>query len=631
MNKYTEQNAKKAQKNAKLLSEIGAYNQVVRDYLSKNPLDRITQYTVKIFKDNAQRNQISTSEYNKLVDDFNNTHGFILTKKGVEYESVNKYYSYINFPYLDSQAFKQTMDNYRFYVNDYNAKAESDNKAIKEYNDVVVINHYSLSETQKKRKRKFESANKSLFVDVYNKLVEKENVKEAIIPKRKIQKIKYQSEIIFHVILGFYVSQLKTRNAFLMEMNRSTSVSKNALPKLKIDHRKLATHKIQNIPRLDICKKTAQNHVKRLREAGILINYLQINQNKPIQVNINPDILEILDGNLPKSQCLENKSFLPLNWKVLHDNSDTTKLNLKEKEIKDCANSTDHLKCGSILDNQNQINNTCPADGYETHQRINKKIKLEGGEKVLLPSFLYENKEAAAIKGKYRILSENFLSNFVEENELAQQLAVGNFDNYAGFRYDYLQKVAQYANISKEDFKAIVIQDFIKSSAKIWKNHVNKPYSGEWKKAINLLKEQLFSTISEKETIIKKLREFRWKLNFARKWFVKSEVKALYPYAYFDKNRTQTNEIGFYGLHKVWKTHLKYKEKRRLEQKELEQKANARKRKLSAQKKLDQAIQKYYIGKFTYKQLFNYVQDNLPNEYLQSLSNIINNRHINLA
>uniref|UniRef100_UPI00232C52D3 hypothetical protein n=1 Tax=Tenacibaculum aiptasiae TaxID=426481 RepID=UPI00232C52D3 len=138
---------------------------------------------------------------------------------------------------------------------------------------------------------------------------------------------------------------------------------------------------------------------------------------------------------------------------------------------------------------------------------------------------------------------------------------------------------------------------------------------------------------------INKLREYRWKLNFARKWFIKkAQMKALFPYKYFDKNRTQTNEIGFYGLHKVWLKNKKYKEQREQEKKRLEIEASARerekkeeKRRISIQQKLTKAINKYESGKYTHEQLYSYVQDNLPHEYLLSLPNLINKNNQNLA
>ncbi|CAL2101219.1 conserved protein of unknown function [Tenacibaculum sp. 190130A14a] len=621
MNKYSNYDVNFAQNSTQNLSNIGFYNQRVREYLANNALDRITQYAVNLFKDNAQRNKLTDKQYNNAVEEFNQRNGFILLKKGSEHQTSSKYYSYINYPYLDRLAVKFTMDKYRQFVNNYNKQADNQNKEIRDYNNTQVKNHLALTKAQRKRKTSFESSYNHLFVLEYNLLVEKQNQTEAIVPKRRIQKIKFQSEIIFQVLVGFYVSQLRSRNAYLREMNKPTSVLKNSLPPPKIDHRKLATHKIEDIPRLDICKKTAQNHVKRLREAQILINYKRINQNKPIQVNFNPQILEILDGNPPKSKTPENKALPTSIEKSLHDNSEPTRAFLKEKEIKDCANSNSLKKCGSILE-ENVIRGACPADSYKNTKGMNKKNKPQGAvffQKTSTPP------------NTYAILTKNFLERKMDERDLADKLANGDFDNYQGLKYHYLQQVAQYAHVNLEDFKKIIIQDFLKSSAKIWKNH-EQVYYGNWKKTINLLYVQFFERLNNKETIINKLKEYRWKINWARQWFnKKKEVKALFPYAYFDSTRTQSNEIGFYGLHKIWKKNQEYKKKNQAKKNNLVQRSNARKRRLSAQEKLNKVIRRFYSGKINHKQLYNYVQDNLPNEYLKMLPSIIFNNTENLA
>ncbi len=616
MNEFTEKSAINAQKNAIVLSEIGLYNQQVKDFLAKNKLTPIVQMTIKNFNDSATRRRLTNAQYNKEVENFNQSHnGFYLAKKGREYASAQKYYSYINYPYLDREALKTSMDNYRRYVVAYNTKADEENEEIRKYNNTIVLKTFELSKAQKKRKISFKKDHNYLFAREYNTLVEENNAKTALFPKRTIPKIKYNSELIFYVLLGFYVSQLKTRNAYLMNLNRPTSTPKNTLPKLDIDHRRLATHKIDGITRLDICKKTAQNHIKRLREAGVLINYVKINQNKPIQVNFNPKILAILDGNPPKSQNPENKAFSPLNGKLLHDSKDTTRTFLKEKEIKDFANSKSLGKCGSILE-VNESNGVCLADSYENTKGINKKNELGRAKIEKL--------------GKYEILTQNFLARKLDERDFAQKLANKEFDNYKGLRYDYLFKIANYAHVNREDFKKIVIQDFIKSSAKIWKNH--SVFEGEWKKTTNRLNENLFAGIVNKETIIQKLREYRWKLEFARKWFIKkNEISALFPYQYFDTNRTKSFEIGFYGLHSIWKKHLRYKAEKQKEQKRLEHEGAGRKRKHSVQKKITRAIHKYETGKYTYEQLYQYVKTNLPHEYLLALPNLINKQTINLA
>ncbi|PKH51892.1 hypothetical protein CXF68_14885 [Tenacibaculum sp. Bg11-29] len=630
MNKNTDNNVNKAQKSKIIFSPIGLYNQAVKDGLNTRKPDPILQHTIKNFIDNAYRNKLTNTQYNKAVAVFNTAHGLLLLKRGNERENEQKQYAYINYPYLDRQAVKGTMDKYRQYVFQYNEKTDVENDDIRKYNNTVVAQHFQLSETQKKRKAAFHTQNKKEFARDYNELVIQENKGIAIIPKRAIQKIKYSSELVFHVLVGFYVSQLRTRNAYLLEMKKSPRTLKNSLPKLKIDHRKLATHKIADIPRLSICKKTAQNHIKRLREADILINYLRINQNKPVSVNFNPLIIEILEGNPPKPQPPQNKPFNSLIEKSLHDSNETTRTKiLKEKEIKDCANSTALIKSGSMPEQDNESNSERLAGGYKNTKGIRneKQNSFGGANKIILPDFL--NTTSKPIKTSNQ-LTRNFLNKLEDDQVLAKKLAAGAYDHYKGERYDYLLKIVQYGLLSTEDFKQVILQDFMKSSAKIWKKH--NVYVGDWKNTINRLKGQMFVNMVNKETVIAKLKEYRWKLEFARNWFLKKEeVNALFPFAYFDKTRTKSNELGFYGLHSIWKSHLKYLEKKEINGKKEIQDSNIRKRRLSAQKKLTRAISKYELGTYNQEQLFNYVQDNLPHEYLLLLPNLIKNQNTNLA
>ncbi|MEY8860176.1 hypothetical protein, partial [Tenacibaculum singaporense] len=111
-------------KNNTSLTKIGLYNQKVHEHLQGTTLDAITQLTIKLFKDNAQRNKLNDAQYNKAVEEFNTQHGYLLLKKGKEHEkAISKHYNYINYPFLDRSAMKSTMDNYRQYVHSYNQQA----------------------------------------------------------------------------------------------------------------------------------------------------------------------------------------------------------------------------------------------------------------------------------------------------------------------------------------------------------------------------------------------------------------------------------------------------------------------------------------------------------------------------
>ncbi len=595
------------QKNTKL-SEIGLYNQGVDIYLKDRTLSPIEQMTIKLFTDNAQRNKLSNEDYNIEVEKFNNTHGFFLYKKGKTYEknsplSLTKIsdYHYINYPYIDTEAFRMTMEAYRQYVHNYNLKTKDENEEIKKYNRTIKKD---LTEHEAITIKEFKTTHKLEYTRVYNKLAEEFNLKHGAvyIAKKRIQTIKYQTEVIFSVLLGFYAKQLKTRNASFMEVNISTACNKSDMPKLKINYRSLANHKQDDIQRLDICKKTAQNHVKRLFEAGIFTDYKFINQYKPILVGFNTEILTVFDANLPKSLIPENQTTNKENEKVLHNKVITTGTFLKEKEIKDFAKcKADKLppKTGNETQSEYFYRNTKAA--------VNALSTQGAGE----PSNYVET------------LTNNFLAKYQDKELMAELLASNYYEKYTGLRYEYLQKIAMYGLVSTDDFRKVLIQDFIKTSAKIWKNH--NVYVGEWKKTINYINETFFKGLVNKKTMIDKLREYRWKIDFARKWFIKKDFKALFPYDYFDTTRDKSYEVGFFGLHKYWKKHLEIQKTKQNDKQTAKYNANRRKSRISTQKKYEKAILKYHLGKMNYKTLYSYVQDNLPKEYLELLAKTINN------
>ena len=614
--KKTQENAK----SAKTLTEIGKYNMKVRDALSKSPMNPLTKHALAIFKTNSQRNKLSSIAYNKAVEVFNTTHGLLLLKKGEEHGQENaknaKTYNYINFPYLNKESMKSAMDNYRQFVYTYNRQATKENKAIKRYNKTVVLPKSIALDTLWKIEA-VKNNNQGLFTKAYNQSIEDLNthLQIAYLPKKCIQTIKYSSEIVFNVLVGFYISQLKTRNEYLKAAKRPLRVLKSELPKLKIDHRKLATHTIAGIPRLAFCKKTAQNHIKRLRESGILINYTYINQNKPISVNFNPEIVAILDGNTPKNKLTNNQSVNTSSGKKLPHNKDITRTFIKEKEIKDCENFTVGNKCGSTPKQY-----VSAAQGYQSTTWIGNEKKILPRENKatilkLLPDFL---KTTPKLQGTNSTLTRNFLAKLLDEKEFAQQLSKHEYDNYKGLSNHYLRKVSQYANLTQEEFKAVLVQDFIKSSAKIWRNHQNVA-QGSWKNAINQLNDILFQGITTKESLIEKIKEYRWKLEFARKWFLKTNVNALYPSLYFDVHRKSASGIGFFGLHPIWNTHLKYQQKKKETLQKSKTQENARKRKDKEKQRFNNAIQAYKKGKYSAKQLYNYVQDHLPHYFIPLL------------
>ena len=419
------------------------------------------------------------------------------------------------------------------------------------------------------------------------------------IKKRNLQTLKDVTELYFSVILGFYTKQLRNYTDTQLKLNLPTTIKKNGLKQVEIDHRKLATHKIKDVVRLEGCKRTLQNHVKRLREAGLLTHYVYSNQFNAIKVSINNKILVVLDGKLPKTQNTQNQIVKEMESKELHNNSDTIRTNLKEKEKKGDVFNIGSIISGSML----QSMKTMSADSYKnTEEKQTEKIKDQLAQKFNVNSKISFNAR--------KIIIDN-------DKNFAEDLANKVYDKYTVLRYDRLLKLIQYSDLSANEIKKLLTQDIIKQSAKIWKDH--NVYVGEWKKTINVLTGNLFKNMVQKETMLQKHREYRWKINFARQLFLKNkQIKALFTYKYFDSTRKTTKEVGFYGLHYAWKSHINYSIKKSQQIKQQKLDAETRKRKISSDKKFQNILQKYFTGKIDFIKMYDYIKNNIP-EYMKKL------------
>lgn len=614
MDKYTKSDVKNAEKSAKTLSKIGIYNEKVRDTLKSTPIEKdpILAITIKNFIDSAQRRNLTELAYNIEVEAFNKLHGFFLLKKGQETENRN-YYSYLNYPFISKDDQKETCINFKKYKEDYNKKVLRENAEICIYNAEEVKNDANLTPKEKKAKKEFLEDYSFLDVWEFNKRVEEENLCNPIHHKKKIQKLKQAHVNTFRVLLYFYVGQLKFRNCDLLNKGRTTRVEKSKLPPLQVNKRNLVIHKIDGLRELDYTEKTIYNHINRLLEAGVFHSYRFYHHTMPTSIRFNREILVISDDFPPKTQKTDNQLVSGDSEKKLPNYIHNTRSRYKEIEIKNCVIEHSNNKCGSGVENQNESNSENPAEAYKKHEVDNKLLKLEGGEKIEIPSFVRKNTHRNSV-----VIAKNFLAKHIPDNKLDELLRVNTFKSYKPLPFSYLQRVRSrtIGDLSKEDFKKILIQDFIKTSAKIWKNH--KVYPGTWYNAIEGLNDTLFKNLVEKESVENKLREYRWKIEWSRKFFNNSNVTALFPSDYFDSTRKNKNEIGFFSnyLHKKW-LESKSKEGKNKKNKALE--SSKRKKRLKNFKydnNLKKAIEKYNSGKYNYKQLSDYVCDNLPKKYI---------------
>lgn len=603
MNKQSKENVSLNKNNLNL---VEIYNLRVIDNLERNPLTKIQKASNKIFIDQLDRIGLTNAQFNVEVEKYNEQHGMLIEKRNVsikDHPFTNPNYNYLNYAYIDKEAKELTMNNFRKFKYAHNTKAKKDNKNIAEYNNNIASPCNSRLATQ------FLNDYSHLKPEQYNLLVEKFNTKNGMVLKKKrIPMLANQHEMTFETLLNFYIKQLKDWNLKRMNTGHSTRMLKKEMLKLEVNTRALAIHKLSGVPRLDVCVKTARNRIKRLRELGLLTNYIYRGHKLPVCVNFNPSILVVFDFNQPKRSSTEKIGFNEQKGKNLPNKRNTTRTELKEKEKK----RNDHI---SFITNELKLfKNDYAAHSY----KITRNVK---------------NSEQPKWSQNSHKISKNSdsLEYLIKDRwELSKELSENVYQDYSPIIYPRLLKEVQYGSMSKEDFRELCIQDFIKTSAKIWKK-CDSVYPSSWMKAMEILDQRLFKTnfqgnngMFHKEKIVEHLTKYRFLITWANQWFIKNKYKnILYPNLYFDNTRTTKKEVGFFALGFVWKKHQDKVKKNHEDRVIRNRNASIRKEKISNRRKFDRYLSKYNKGKIDFNALLTYCKNNLPLEFYENIEYLI--------
>ncbi|MGH2667155.1 hypothetical protein [Flavobacterium sp.] len=509
------------------------------------------------------------------------------------------------YPAIIEEAFATTMDNYRKYIASYNFKTQAENELIQKHNTSVAqfCEENILTEVQKGFKNVFLLKNKSLKPRAYNEAVtEFCECYGMIVEKKKIQSVKYATEIVFQNLLHLYNSQLMKRNEKFIKAGLTT---KRPIQEFKINSFLVTELKRKEIQSIAICTKTVRNHRQRLEEAGVFTEYHFSGQNRPVEVHINPEILVILDIYTSKVKSVENKQLKCVFWNLLPDNNESTR---------------------TIL-NEYQKN--------ENVENISQDIRSSG--EALTPSHLFftgthtskeriSNQGAGAKTVKVEnTLSEKLQNLILHPQELAVNLANGEYHNYKPIDIRYLFKEAFSGTLTNDEFRELALQDFFKSISKIYRQ--STPFAGSWKKAINLYYQNKWIAFTgnsfNKSVLVDEIQQMRWRIEWARKWFIKNQFPPLFPYEYFDMTRKTSKEVGFEYTKGKWNEHLLSIAKYDALKKKQACDAVRRKESINHAKKCETALNRFFKNKVTYTQLYDYVQNNLPSEYIEKLPDLI--------
>lgn len=518
------------------------------------------------------------------------------------------------YPFLNTQAEAATMDNYRLYVADYNDRIKQLNHDNEKINFHVrkFKSENQLTEVQKTFTEIFIKKNFKKKAKEYNALVEGFNKQYGLlIEYKKYQTIKYQTEMVFRQMLHLYCRELAKHTEYFMKLGLSHE--KTIIP-YEINSFHIVESVRNNVKSIDICTKTVRNHRDRLEEAEVFSSYQFQGYIRPntktqkqlirgVKMHINPQILVIFDAKTNNLTASGNQRFTPQKGKELPNNNEVTrtfKNNVKKNENGQA----------DFLDKERSKAAGFSFVFYENIPQQDEKSKLGGGEKNVKV---------------LNTLSEKLENSILPAQELAVKLSSGAFNNYTRIDKRYLEEEAFYGTMGREDFKLLVIQEFFKCAARLYRD--KNVFVGSWKKAINSYIEKIFFTnngnglhLYNKSLMVDQLDQLLWRLNTAAKWFNKTKISPLFPSDYFDFSRTEAKEIGFEYTKKSWINHLKYVENKPKEAFKIKKKTELRKRTVNHSKKFDAALNRFFKNRLQLSELIDYVDKNLPAEYLQKLS-----------
>lgn len=513
------------------------------------------------------------------------------------------------YPCINDEAFSLTMDNYRQHIAAYNFRISEVNAQIEKQNALVRENvKKGLTEVQKQFAALFYKKNANLSAKDFNPLAVAFNSDYGIvIEQRKIQTVKYATEIIFQNFLHLYAIQLMKRNT---EYMRLRVVEPRPLQPFEVNSAFVTELKRNDVKSLNLCPKTVRNHRQRLEEAGVFIEYKFNGHKRPVDVQINPEILAVFDIKTNKLTIAENQRLNPRFGKMLPDNDEITRTSLNECQIKENASGSPDIRSSLPLTPFYLLSTGTPVGNVQ-------KANLAAAEKTVKVA---------------ETLSEKLQELIIHPHELAVNLANKEYSNYRPIDIRYLYKEAFSGTLTNDEFRELALQDFFKTVSKIWKNSTAFP--GSWKKAISLYYSEKWIAFTgnsmNKSAVVEDIQQMRWRIEWARKWFTKNKFPALFPAEYFDVTRKTSREVGFEYTKRKWTEHLEAAEKYKKLRKRQESDAIRRKETINHSKKCRSEVLRFLKNKITLSQLYDYVRNNLPPNYYEELPELISKENIRL-
>jgi len=502
------------------------------------------------------------------------------------------------YPAIIEEAFAKTMDNYRKHAALKNFMCIEENDRIAEHNKIVrkyrKENKEMLATVQIDSHFINDKQNKALNPTEYNLKAEECCKKYGmIVQKRKLITLKYSTELVVQNLLCLYNQQLSIKN------NRFISCGithKTPLEEFKLNSWKVTQLKRNGIKSLNVCPKTVRNHIARLREFEVLTDYHFAGRNRAIEVRFNPEILVVKDIYNSKLTRLENQRVTPEKGKIVPDDN-----------VKLTGTSINELKRNGKVNYSQDDKEFAPLMPFNlsfTRTPTNSAENISPGREKIVK------------------VADDLLQTIIHDQELAENLATCQYNNYCPIDIRLLYSQANAGFITREEFFDIAMVDFFKT---LQKNIYRKGnvYVGSWKIAINLFRKQRWRRWDHEIN--------RQDVQWARKWFVKNHmVNPLFPHHYLDVTRKTAKSVGFEYTREKWKEHVDGLAAYDAKVKKQEIDAGHRKTAASCARKLEAKLNAFFKDKLTLTQLFDYVKNNLPPEYSERLPDMIEKKFLKI-
>lgn len=322
-----------------------------------------------------------------------------------------------------------------------------------------------------------------------------------------------------------------------------------------------------DVPKLDVCKKTVTNHIRRLMDCGVITNYSFRGYQRASEIKISSEILVINEGITNTFKPAGYGDFekgLPINTSSYSnknknkDNKAISKENAFDKEEFEAVNQAREVLWA-------EASNSDGSDAKASIFYRNNKVQAAKN----FDTTNEKRKKVAPKKEKKRTIRTSFQTLLDKDiYQTAKALANHQYQDYHPLPAAHIETEAINGVLTRDEFRKILMLDFVFTAASLWTG--KNVYVGEW---INLLKyfNQTFLKYTHndelqcfhKSTQVKRITEFRYRINWAKRYCKRNPgFNLLFPAAYFDENRKHSYEGGFGYTLKYHKKHLKNQEKK---------------------------------------------------------------------